>query len=79
MKLEAVLFFVLQVFIIFHRARWLQRQLGIPQQQHLDIGIPTQHPSDRYNGSYFIRLTRLPDDGSRQEPKQVGVIRIIIN
>jgi hypothetical protein len=28
---------------------------------------------------YFIRLTRLPDDGSRQEPKHVGVIRIIIN
>jgi hypothetical protein len=54
--------------------------LGIPQQQHLDIGIPTQqHPSDRYNGSYFIRLTGLPDDGSRQEPKHVGVIRIILN
>jgi hypothetical protein len=52
----------------------------IPQQQHLDIGIPTQqHPSDRYNGLYFIRLTRLPDDGSRQERKHVGVIRIIIN
>jgi hypothetical protein len=52
----------------------------IPQQQHLDLGIPTQqHTSDRYNGSYLIRLTRLPDDGSRQEPKHVGVIRIIIN
>jgi hypothetical protein len=45
----------------------------------LDIGINTQHPSDRYNGLYFIRLTRHPDDGSRQEPKHVGVIRIIIN
>jgi hypothetical protein len=46
----------------------------------IDIGIPTQqHTSARYNGLYFIRLTRLPDDGSMQEPKHVGVIRIIIN